>query len=545
MSRGQGERRADADCDAPAAKWVSCPRLCLMPATTATPDLFRSLADDVVAAGPDTVAVRTPSTGEILHELPRSSPDDVRDAVARARLAQLAWARAGFAARKRVLLRAHDLLLDRSDLLLDLVQLESGKTRGQGLEELYESASLTRYNALSAHRVLRGSTRRAGVPLAMATRVRYRAKGVVGVITPWNYALSLTAMDVIPALAAGCAVVQKADDQGALTILALRRAFIDAGVPESLWAVVTGPGSEVGEALTDAVDYICFTGSTAVGRRIAEKAGRRLVGASLELGGKNAMVVLDDVDPEQAAADAAYACFSAMGQLCVSMERIYVHRAVAGPFTKALVDRLGSATLGSSLEYGPDFGSLATARQLERIEAHLDDALAKGATVMVGGRRRPELGPWFFEPTVLTGVTQDMQVYADETFGALASLYVVDSDEEAIMAANASDYGLNASVLTRSRRRGRRVADALEAGSVNINEGYRGSFGSVDAPMGGVKASGLGRRNGPEGLLRFVDPVTVSEATGIVPLPRTGRDFASVAGPFLLLARALRIMRRR
>jgi succinate-semialdehyde dehydrogenase / glutarate-semialdehyde dehydrogenase len=516
-----------------------------MRAPTASPRLFASLTDDIGASGAETVTMPTPTTGKALHELPRSSADDVRDAIARARLAQLAWARAGFAERRRVLLRAHDLLLDRRELLLDLVQLESGKTRGQALEEVYQAASVTRYNALTAPRVLRGRGRRAGVPLATTTRLRYRPKGVAGVITPWNYALSLAAMDVVPALAAGCAVVQKADDQGALTILALRRAFIDAGVPEAVWAVVAGPASEVGEALTDQVDYICFTGSTAVGRTIAEKAGRRLVGASLELGGKNAMIVLDDVDPEQAAADAAYACFSAMGQLCVSMERMYVQRAVADPFTRALVDRLDAATLGSSLDYSSDFGSLASEAQLERVRAHLDDALAKGATVLAGGRPRPDIGPWFFQPTILTGVSPEMRVHAEETFGAIASLYVVDTEEEAIIAANASEYGLNASVLTRSARRGRRVADALEAGSVNINEGYRGTFGSVDAPMGGVKASGLGRRNGPEGLLRFVEPVTVSRSTGLLQLPRTGREFGMLSDPFMLLARVLRVVRRR
>ena len=301
----------------------------------------------------------------------------------------------------------------------------------------------------------------------------------------------------------------------------------------------------MGEALTDQVDYICFTGSTATGRKIAEKAGRRLVGASLELGGKNAMIVLDDVDPDQAAADAAYGCFSAMGQLCVSIERIYVHRKVAGPFTRALVERLGSARLGSSLAYDSDFGSLATAAQLERVRSSLDDALAKGATVVSGGRPRPEIGPWFFEPTVLTGVTAEMRVHAEETFGAIASLYIVDTEEEAVLAANASEYGLNASVMTRSPRRARRVADALEAGSININEGYRGTFSSVDAPMGGMKASGLGRRNGPEGLLRFVEPVTISATTGLLQLPRSAGEFATLAAPFMLLARALRAIRRR
>ncbi|WP_127793880.1 succinic semialdehyde dehydrogenase [Agromyces sp. LHK192] len=515
-----------------------------MRAQTASPALFANLVDDVVASGSDTVAVSVPATGEPHHDLPRSSAGDVRDAVARARLAQFAWARAGFAHRRRVLLRAHDLIMQRTDLLLDLVQTESGKTRGQALEEVFQAASVTRYNALTARRVLRGRSVRGGIPLLLTTRVRYAPKGVVGVITPWNYALSLAAMDVVPALAAGCAVVQKADDLGALSILALRRAFIEAGVPEAVWAVVTGEAAEAGEALTDEVDYICFTGSTATGRRIGEKAGRRLIGASLELGGKNPMIVLDDVDPERAAADAAYACFSAMGQLCVSIERIYVHRRIAGPFQRALVARLRDAKVGTGLDFDADFGSLASATQLERVRSHLDDAVAKGAEVLVGGVPRPDAGPWCFAPTVLTGVTADMRVHAEETFGAVASLYVVDSDEEAVLAANASDYGLNASILTGSPVRARRIANALEAGSINIGEGYRGSFSSVDAPMGGVKASGVGRRNGREGLLRFVEPVTVSKSTGVLPLPTTGAEFKLLGGPFLLLARVLKAIRR-
>ncbi|QTX04264.1 succinic semialdehyde dehydrogenase [Agromyces archimandritae] len=516
-----------------------------MPAPSQATARFADLADDVVASGDTRIPVPTPSTGETLHELPQSSADDVRDAFARARLAQLAWARAGFAKRREILLRAHDLILERDEDLLDLIQLESGKTRGQAFEEVFCAAMVTRYNALSAKRVLRGRRRRAGVPTVVSTRVRYRPKGAVGVVTPWNYALSLAAMDVIPALAAGCAVVQKADDQGALSILALRRAFIDAGVPETVWAVVCGTAGEVGESLTDEADYICFTGSTATGRGIAEKAGRRLVGASLELGGKNAMIVTDDVDPATAAADSAYACFAAMGQLCVSVERIYVDRKVAGAYTEALVDRLRHATLGSAHDYSADFGSLASAKQLERVTAHLEDALAKGATVLVGGRPRPDIGPWFFEPTILTGVTPEMTVYAEETFGAIASLYLTEDDEEAIFAANRSEYGLNAAVLSGSVRRAQRIADRLEVGSVNINEGYRASFSSVDAPMGGAKQSGLGRRNGPEGLLRFVEPVTISAMTGVLPFAREGRDYPALASLMVLLASALRAIRRR
>ena len=515
-----------------------------MRAPTAPAARYSDLVDDLVATGAGTVAVPSPSTGTPLHELPRSTADDVRSAVARARLAQLAWARAGFAQRRRILLAAHDLILERREQLLDLVQLESGKTRGQAFEEVFQAAAVTRYNAISAKRVLGGHRRRTAVPFVTTTRVRYRPKGVAGVITPWNYALSLAAMDVVPALAAGCAVVQKADDQGALSILALRRAYVDAGVPEALWAVVAGTPDEVGEALTDEVDFICFTGSTATGRRIGEKAGRRLIGASLELGGKNALLVLDDVRPEKAAADAAYACFSSMGQLCVSIERIYVQRAVAERFAAALVARVEGARVGTALDYTSDFGSLATAAQLERVESEIADAVAKGATVLTGGRRVPEAGPWAFAPTILTDVTPDMRVFAEETFGAVATLSIVDTEAEAILAANASDYGLNAAVLTGSLRRGQRVADALEAGSVNINEGYRGTFSSIDAPMGGAKQSGVGRRNGPEGLLRFAEPVTVAAATGLIQLPRTGEEFRGIIGLFLLFARVVRALRR-
>ncbi|MEI5583322.1 MULTISPECIES: succinic semialdehyde dehydrogenase [unclassified Agromyces] len=515
-------------------------------AATRTPvhSSFDHLLRDVVASTGRSVPVLSPATGERLLDLPRSSADDVRGAVSRARLAQLAWARVGFAERRRVLLRAHDLLLDRREDLLDLTQLESGKTRGQAFEEVFQAASVTRWNALRARRVLGGGRRRAGIPLVLSARVRYRPKGVVGVITPWNYAVSLGAMDVVPALAAGCAVVQKADDQGALSVLALRRAFIDAGLPEAVWAVVAGDPAEAGEALTDEVDYICFTGSTATGRRIAEKAGRRLVGASLELGGKNALIVLDDVDVEQAAADAAHACFSSMGQLCVSIERIYVHRRVAEPFTAALAARLADPRIGSGLDHEADYGSLATETQLRRVQAHLDDAVAKGARVLVGGRSRPDVGPWAFEPTILADVRPDMRVATEETFGAIASVAVVDDETEAVLLANASEYGLNASVLTGSTRYGLRLAHEIDAGSVNVNEGYRGSFGSVDAPMGGLKESGIGRRNGPEGLRRFVDPVTISVNRRLIPLPHTGREYARLVGPLVLLARVLRAVRR-
>ena len=250
-------------------------------------------------------------------------------------------------------------------------------------------------------------------------------------------------------------------------------------------------------------------------------------------------------DPARAAAGAATACFTAMGQLCVSIERILVQRGVADAFLREFVAVTRSLTLGADYDYSTDVGSLTSQAQLDRVAGQVTDAVAHGATVEVGGRARPDLGPFFYEPTVLTGVTAAMECFAAETFGPVVAVTVIDTEQEAIVAANDSDYGLNASVFSGSVRRALRVAGALEAGSVNINEGYRGSFSSVAAPMGGLKQSGLGRRNGSEGLLRFVDAVTIARATGLVRLPRTGRDYERLAGPMMLLAAILKGLRRR
>jgi acyl-CoA reductase-like NAD-dependent aldehyde dehydrogenase len=518
-----------------------------MPGTTLNRSLSAentaALASDLTATSGTTMTVIAPFTGEVLHELPASSAADVADAYASARIAQAAWWAAGPDHRRRVLLKAHDLLLERRHELLDILQTESGKTRGQAFEEVFQGANVTRYYAVSAKSVLKTRSRRPGIPAVVSTRVSYKPKGVVGVITPWNYPISLSLMDVIPALAAGNAVVQKADNQGALGILASRRPFIEAGVPAALWAVVAGPGEEIGNAVVDGADYVCFTGSTPTGTKVGVRAASNLHGASLEMGGKNPLIVLDDVNPEQAAANALYSIISSMGQLCVSIERIYVQRSVAPAFTAALVDRVNSMRQGPALDYTTDVGSLTSQAQLERVHAQVDDAVAKGATVLAGGKARPDLGPYFFEPTVLTNVTAEMDCFAHETFGPLVAIHIVDTEDEAVAAANASEFGLNASIFTGSVRRGRRVADRIDAGSVNINEGYRATFSSVDAPMGGMKKSGLGRRNGREGILRFVESRTVANATGLLTMPRTGAEWLRLSGLMIAVLKTLRALR--
>ncbi|HEY2642648.1 MAG TPA: succinic semialdehyde dehydrogenase [Galbitalea sp.] len=504
-----------------------------------------SLLGDLTATSGRSTSVIAPFTGEVLCELPTSTAQDVTDATSAARVAQQAWFAASPAHRRRILLAGHDRLLADSERLLDLVQLETGKTRGPAYEELFQGASATRYAALAARSVTRTRRRRAGIPLVMVTRVSYRPKGVIGVITPWNYPLSLALMDVIPALATGNAVVQKADNQTVLTVLAARRAFIEAGLPAALWSVVVGDANQIGNAVVDSADYVCFTGSTATGTKVGQRALGRVVGASLELGGKNPMIVLDDANPAKAAASSVHGCFSSMGQLCVSMERIYVQRAIAEDFTREFVARVNSLVQGSALDYSTDVGSLASAAQLDRVDAHVKDAVAKGATLLAGGKARPELGPYFYEPTVLTNVTSEMLCFAGETFGPVVELSIVETEDDAINAANASEFGLNASVFSGSVRRARRVAEQITAGSVNINEGYRASFGSIDAPMGGMKHSGLGRRNGREGLLRFVDSRTVAQSTGIITLPGTGVAAGKLAGVMTLALKSLKAIRRR
>jgi succinate-semialdehyde dehydrogenase / glutarate-semialdehyde dehydrogenase len=504
----------------------------------------QELTRDVTTTSARTVPVVAPFTGEPFHDLPQSTVADVESAAARARAAQRAWWDAGPARRRKVLLRAHDLLLERREELLDAVQTETGKTRGHAFEEFVNAASSTRYSAIVAPRLLRTRSRRGGIPLVMRTRVAYQPKGLVGVITPWNYPLALTAMDVSAALATGNAVVQKADDHGILSVLVARRAYLDAGLPADLWAVVAGDGPAIGGAVVDAADYVCFTGSTATGRIVAEQAGKRLIGASLELGGKNPIIVLDDADPVEAAADATAASFTSAGQLCVSAERIYVMRGVADAFLDAFAERTRNLRLGAAFDFETDIGSMTTPAQLERVAAHLADAVAGGAEIVAGGVARPDLGPMFVEPAIVTGVTPQMALYHQETFGAVVAVHVVDDEDAAVAACNDSEYGLNASVFSRSARRARRVAARIRAGSVNVNEGYRASFGSPDAPMGGMGQSGLGRRNGPEGMLRFLEAQTIGTATGLIGLPRSGDDFRRLAPVIMLylrIARALRL----
>jgi acyl-CoA reductase-like NAD-dependent aldehyde dehydrogenase len=470
--------------------------------------LINRLAGRLSGSGPAVTTV-APFTGEPLATLAQSTAEDVRVAFDRARAAQPAWAATPPEQRAKPFVALHDAVLGSAELL-DLIQAETGKARSSAFEETIDVAGLTLYYGRHAAGFLAPRKRKGALPGATRTWELRQAKGTVGIISPWNYPLSLAVCDLIPALLAGNTVVLKPDTQTALTALRARELMIEAGLPAEVFQIVVGEPDVVGQPLIDGADHICFTGSTAAGRRIAEAAARRLIGCTLELGGKNPMVVLADADLGKAAKGAMRACFATAGQLCLSMERIYVADNIYDDFVAKLVAETRNLKLGKGLGFGYDVGSLTSQRQLDIVTKHVEDARTQGATVLAGGKPRPDLGPYFYEPTILQGVTPNMELYANETFGPVVSVYPVTDEDEAVRFANDSEFGLNASVWTRDARRGREVGARIRCGTVNVNEGFGSAYASNDAPMGGMKASGQGRRHGEHGILEYTELQTVA-----------------------------------
>ncbi|MDH6124227.1 succinic semialdehyde dehydrogenase [Kitasatospora sp. GP82] len=506
--------------------------------------LVDRLARGVTATGePVLVHTAAPLTGERLATLPQSAPADVEVAYQLARRAQRSWAALPVRRRAAVLLRFHDLLLKRQDEVLDLIQAETGKARLHAFDEVLAVAMAARHYGRKAPAYLRDRRRPGAVPALTHAVESRRPKGVIGQISPWNYPLELSVGDALPAFVAGNAVVNKPDTQTALTALWARELLVEAGLPADLWQIVIGDGPVVGPAVIEHADYVSFTGSTNTGRQVARQAAARLVGASLELGGKNAMLVLADADLDRAAEGAVRACFASAGQLCISIERLFVHRSVAEDFLARFVARTAALRLGGGLAYGADMGSLVSERQLETVTRHVEEAAKAGAIVLTGGRPRPDLGPLFYEPTILDGVTPEMAVCAEETFGPVVSIYRFDGEDEAVAAANATPYGLNSSVWTRDSRRGRAVAARLHTGTVNVNEAYAAAYGSVASPMGGMGDSGLGRRHGAEGILRYTEAQTIATQRLMPLAPSFGLDDERFAALFTTGLRAMKALR--
>ena len=487
----------------------------------------------------DQVTIVNPTTGKKIYDLPQLSVSQVAKAVADSRLAQPSFAAMPVKERAAALFRLHDLLLNNQDKLMDLLQLETGKARAHAFEEVAGSLGSTRYFAKIAPKVLKKQITNSGVPFVTRSYVTYSPVGVVGVITPWNYPLALQMLDVLPALAAGNTVVQKADNQTALVSLYARKLAIEAGIPDSAWTIVVGDGATVGNAITDSVDYVAFTGSTRTGKMVAERAAKRLIGYSLELGGKNPLIVLPGAKLGDAAEKVIAGAFGNSGQLCVSIERVYVPNDQKAAFEAELATRVKSLQIGKSDNFEMDMGTLTGVNQLKRVEDYVSDAVSKGAKVLAGAKALPELGPYFYSPTVMTDIKPEMRLAREEVFGPFIAVIGYDSIDEAVELANDTEFGLNASVVGPVKL-AEKVANRLMAGSVNINEGFRASMASIDSPMGGMKHSGVGRRNGHYGLLRFTEARTVGIATGLLNFPSRAKQYNKMAPLMNALAKVMK-----
>jgi succinate-semialdehyde dehydrogenase / glutarate-semialdehyde dehydrogenase len=492
--------------------------------------LTLGLADMVpLAPGPhDTIDVHAPFTAECIGTVPATTPEDVALAAERAQRAQQAWAATPLDERRRVFLRYHDLVLDRREALLDLIQIEGGKARRHAVEEFFDVPLNARYYAQHAHEYLRPRRRQSLVPLFIRSWEYRHPLGVVGIIAPWNYPFTMAVSDAMPALIAGNAIILKPAELTPFSALYAVKLLYEAGLPGDLFQVLTGRGRSIGSAIIRHSDFINFTGSTEVGRLIGEQAGRKLVRASLELGGKNAMIVLNDADLDRAVSGAIMGCWASAGQLCISFERIYVQHGIFKEFVEEFVRRTKALRLGTALDYSVDVGSMIGQDQFDKTYEHIEDAIDKGATVLTGGSKRPDIGPYFLEPTVLTGVTSEMKCYREETFGPVVAVYPVETAEEAVARANDSEFGLNSSLWTRNVRHGRELAQRVEAGTVNVNCAYAAAWSSMGAPMGGMKDSGMGRRHGAEGIQKYTETQNVTVTVAPV-FPPFGMDVETAA----------------
>ncbi len=452
----------------------------------------------------DVIEVENPATGEIVGTVPKMTPDDVWETVARARAAQPGWEAVGFEGRTRVLRRAQKWVLDNSDRVISTIVSETGKTWDDAqTAEIGYAAAAFGYWAKHAEKYLADQRVRAGSPFLLGKKcvVRYRPVGVVGVIGPWNYPLTNSFGDCVPALAAGNSVVLKPSEITPLTSLLMAEMLEECGLPKDVFQVATGLG-DVGAELIDHVDFVMFTGSTATGRKVAERAARTLTPVGLELGGKDPMLVLGDADVEKAANAATYYSMQNGGQTCISVERVYVEEPVYDEFVRLVTEKLSALRQGEPAGPGSvDVGAVTFPPQIDIVDAHVNDAREKGATVAVGGKRREGNGR-FYEPTLLLDVDHSMTCMTEETFGPTLPVMKVADAEEAVRLANDTPYGLAASVWTKDTERGEAIARRLEAGASNVNE-HQVNYLALELPMGGWKSSGIGTRHGADGIRKY------------------------------------------
>jgi len=475
--------------------------------------------------------LRSPVDLEPIGTIDCATPEDVAAAIERARKAQPAWAELSFEERGRIVYRFIDRLLERQDDLLAVIERETGKTRTEAIQmELMAPLMSAAYYAKRAEKFLQPRKRRISgiVGFGKQLRIAYVPLGVCGIITPWNGPVALAVNPVVQALLAGNAVLLKPSEVTPFSAQIVVEAFHEAGLPADVLQLLIGDG-QTGAALVEGgVDKISFTGSVATGRKVAESCGRQLIPCTLELGGKDAMIVCSDADLERAAAGALIGSCMNTGQYCCGTERIYVVDEHYEAFVEKVVDRAKQLRQGDEGEY--DVGAIFWDKQIEIVERHVEQAVAQGARVLVGGRRNPNLKGLYYEPTVIVDVNHDMELMKQETFGPVVAIQRVADEAEAIALANDSDYGLNGNVWTRDKEKGFEIAQQIETGAVCIND-MAVTYGVPEAPFGGRKASGVGQVNGKKGLRGYthelpviIDRSTKDKYSGGYPYTRKAED---------------------
>ena len=453
-----------------------------------------------------TVASVNPASCEVLREFACAGEVEVHAAVVRSRAAQTQWCEAGPRKRVEILREFQRLLCEKKSDVARLITREAGKPYVEALlTEVMVVLDAARFLIDNAYGLLRDEPVDHG-NLAMKTKVGRIVRepyGVIGIISPWNYPFSIPATEAVAALVAGNAVVLKPSEFTSLVAFELASLLHAAGVPKDVFQVIPGDGATGAALIGSDIDKLIFTGSVATGKWIAQAAAARLLPVVLELGGKDPMIVLDDAEVEVASSGAVWGAFVNAGQACLSVERCYVHRSLYDAFVAACARKAKQLRIGDGMNPEVDIGPLIHERQVRNVEAHVEDARSRGARVLTGGTRLPNLGVNFYAPTVLADVNHEMRIMREETFGPVQPIMAFDTDDEAVRLANDSEYGLAASVWTRNRARGEALARRIHAGTVMVNDTVS-CFGISEAPHGGVKASGIGRTHGRFGLEEMV-----------------------------------------